>query len=453
MIQTYQNTHKRQQKSAKTPKIKASPLWRINDTRQVETSTQSLSPSRLHALNQVLYYLNIFSDNRVSQIRMALYTGFRRETINRALKDLMNLGLISYINYGVKKRCKYIAHPHFNDTALRHRLSRLLPALKILPLILLTVVGYIDAVQNVTQYKYQGLNTTVLSYTKKKELLSVHNGYEQSVIRGPGAIKEYAMSKAVHPYIRETLSDILPLTTTGICKLMAFEESVIRTAMEKVLKIKDVHKPYNMLIKMCMQATDQQGGRANWRLTADMCQALGVDPKGDCVQYQGYKKGATAIAGAVAHDPSIKKDPTKGKVEAVVRQQCHPICKYLTVCTYLSGATFHYRDCIPPRDRVLDEDDYTAAKRVMDNYKTPAGERSLRLYGMVNPWLDRVTPEQKESLTDDLRQHSNIDAPRVPNMLTKLAQKIKAATPSDTFSDGAPIVEPGLDDSYFEEVA
>ena len=105
----------------------------IQDT---DKNIESLTPSVKNIFNYCIATANIRKSNFVSQSLMAKKLGLSRETVNRGLKLLHELGLITKIDRGwkenrtrIKKTCYYLINKLFFYQEIRNRYKHIFIAL------------------------------------------------------------------------------------------------------------------------------------------------------------------------------------------------------------------------------------------------------------------------------------------------------------------------------------
>ena len=101
---------------------------------------ENLTPAARIILDCILNYSNSCHYIFPSQTTLANAAGVRRETANRIIRLLQDMGLVS-TQYRHMYTSLYAVAPIFKDLEIRQQLSRLLPSLKYLPMMILMVAN------------------------------------------------------------------------------------------------------------------------------------------------------------------------------------------------------------------------------------------------------------------------------------------------------------------------
>lgn len=421
------STHKitgRQQNKIKNAKIKASSAYSVINEHDLIAQVAAFPPSRQKALNQIVFTENYYPEkNSKAQLTMARAAGIDETTCNKSIRDIREKGLLAY-EYSFKKSNIYFLNPLFKKQSVINALWNILPAIRAFTLSLLVLSQNPFKMGNAGLNKYQGITKLSIQEKKDKVVVTFQGGSTRMSLTGPPeTVKRMLIMKAVHPYLT-TLCKSLPLTTVGICKLMAFDEQTIIKAMDKVKKISEVKKPYSLLFKLCLQGYKEERKAPNWNLVAKMCDILQADPKGPCVEFEGYREG---------HVP--QNISTKGKDE-------HPV---------LFDTSVMMRD-------LSHEDPWQSACLFYDNLLTDSLDldpvvtavQKQRVTGGINPHWDRLSPDQQESLRTTYPQFcSVIHSKGNESFLSTLVHASQARESRSSFDDGSPLIEPPMDEEEY----
>ena len=194
--------------------------------------------------------------------------------------------------------------------------------------------------------------------------------------------KRFQMKK-VYPVISE-ISDVLPLTSVGVCKLMAFDEGVVTRAFKVLKETKNIRKPWSLLMKMAMQYSQEQGIQLDWTTTGALCKLLNIDGTGPEVEFEGFRKGVSFAF------------PSNGKVE-------RPAQYYTSLLSRDLGNEDPYASACEFYDNLLVDTVHEKSGFVI----TPLAKQ--RVTGGVNPHWKNLSKEQQQQLKDVYPQFALVE--------------------------------------------
>lgn len=281
----------------------------------IENMTQQIR----RVLNFLLYLSNKFPDVYPKQDTIALWLGISRRYCNEVLGMLQEKGLITS-NYRHMKSCQYKVAPIFFDVAMRERLVGLLPALKWLPSILLTMCqqnflhqknSFKDEQFSQLEYRRLRLNNNLILFPSKKRTRKTCRDFACQQI-----LNFYYWQKNIIESIKQKIPS---MTVKGIARLYAFSVTVLEFANDQLTtrKLRKLAKPYEWLFKTLLDRSARESLPPNWRWVAQLERFRGIPAKQPLyIENRTYKQEKNEfIKGEMCMQPQVRPDaylPFKG---------------------------------------------------------------------------------------------------------------------------------------------
>lgn len=311
------------------------------------------TPGEGRVMNHLIAGTNCWEEFFAGQERIGKSVGLARETVNRLIMRLRELGLVIVVNRPYKSNLYYI-HPLFNNSYLRERLRHVFKAFKYLPLcILKSMRRCSDLITNVTnvtvlinnykniylhddndinevsssKYYARGNLTVIKSSSEKKE-----KNTEMKESRGTDLIPDYVHSIPI------------PLSLNGKISFSVFPKGVIEYALRRLSRFQksDPEERARYLYGICKNYSHEQNVkiRYDWAVTlkkncnvsmhtpftnalSSKCDAAvtqpGLPPHRDAT-HQDTQKGERVGEKTTAKSPFYEKNSSEETYDLIARK-------------------------------------------------------------------------------------------------------------------------------------
>ena len=237
-------------------------------TKNQDRLIQSVINLRKKSLIKVLNYL-IPKCSKMKIVNFAYSTigrdlGFCERTIQRAVHELKDLGLI---DYQAKFHTMHIYHVNPQIYALKEQLKHKLPSLwsKFIALSFVVLMG------NVLPLEKKSFNSSLVSKSifvrgahsyaslqeRNKNLTKVNRRVVDMVTNKP----------IISPTLKQITQD-LKLTKHGQCKLLAFPDETLQKVWSGTSKefVQSLPDPFNWIVKRCIEELALVGSEPDWNI-------------------------------------------------------------------------------------------------------------------------------------------------------------------------------------------
>jgi hypothetical protein len=243
-----------------------------------------------------------------SQDYIARAVGCTREWINKVLKYLSSLGVITSF-YRHRRSSLYAVTDFLEQPHIRTKLQHLIPALVVFPLHCLIVPdGQFTPINKVFNK-----NISRIFYTRY-------------ISREGTAKKEQLMNKAL-PTIKG-----LNLTRYGALRLSVYPDAAIQYAEQELQKNKNLRAPLGFVHSKCKEWCMQHGMKINWSRKYELMEA------GETFgEHEAEVQSTPALKDPVPVAVSTPKTPPQREVQTRIPSlHCHPICSrnYASRCIF-----------------------------------------------------------------------------------------------------------------------
>lgn len=270
-----------------------------------------MNDSDLTVLNEMIRLASKYKSLFPSQTLLSIRTGFSRQTINVALKRLEDNGLVASI-YRHRRTKLYRLSSFFNNPMTRTMLAGILPALRIIPLVISLLfsfrsMGSHDDVVNRSSLFYRHFTPRNIRYLDINNNLTVHRYYREMSrgvldkdkhknyiervrhedIRGVSMMREDIMvqlqryvygddqSSKRYRYLKD-----MGLTLKGEAYLFGFDQEVLTRAIETYIQVRiPPRNPFNYLISLCKNHATKQQKQFKKINYLQICNVFGIQNK------------------------------------------------------------------------------------------------------------------------------------------------------------------------------
>lgn len=295
------------------------------EIKDLEQKINSLTKSEKLVANYYFGTANIRKSIFLSQAFVALRLGLCRETVNRALKKLHELGLITKIDRGwkedrarIKKTCYYIVNKLFFYKEIREKYKSIFLALSYL--VIFSNFESIFGINSKPQKEHsKGIITGIKSYPnslfinsqadtgisrvnclRRRRLLNtkrLKQDISKLIIEEGRVMSEFKLPKILES------ADFLNLA--GKMQLAVFNEVVISHAFAKMAVAKEPARPMAYVIGICKGETTKRGLTQKDRPTIPMVEG---EAEFDMAAFKSTRKSAGVGRSAVQQDFQKKEE-------------------------------------------------------------------------------------------------------------------------------------------------
>lgn len=223
---------------------------------------------QLALLNQMVSLCSRYRIVYISQERLAQYLGCTRETVNRLLAKISELGLLRVINRGVKRTCLYQLPTMLFDFYVRKKLSKVIKSFDILPYFWLFSKQVMDQsfIENVTQVNYKNYIINLSSpISISNNIYNVSNHLNLEINRTINVVsskKEVRKMSNKKVELLSELKNLLMLDDFNMTTIEDFEFDVLLEAkkrLTKIIAVRSVRDKASYFVCICKQLVEDAG--------------------------------------------------------------------------------------------------------------------------------------------------------------------------------------------------
>ena len=236
---------------------------KIFNSSDLLSSLSELTDAQVRVLDYVLGFYKRTNSVYMSQGYIARHLDLARETINRAIKKLISLGLLkSYHRSGTSYDNDSLLYvPNKSLFKFRHVLNKVLFSLKSVPFWVLKKLGLIT---NVTPLRRRDIFLPSL-YTRVRDCAREATGQLKKFIKQEGSTMSEVQKPNISPTLRE-ITQNLRLTKLGQVKLLTFSDEILRQVWLHCKTISGLKEPFQWIMTQCIKQYQLDGSRVDWNM-------------------------------------------------------------------------------------------------------------------------------------------------------------------------------------------